>query len=99
LYLELLTLLFFRRQQQPSPECIAAGTEFVNALQATGQTLPQIQDATVKMAATAGFQKAEAGIKQLSQALQTGQPIPTQAATEVKDGVTAMGTAINSGDR
>lgn len=81
-----------------SAECNAARSQIVTSLGDTAKSVGQIQDPTVKQAATTGLTQAKAGIQQIGQALQSGSPPPAAGRTQVEAGLTATNKALAGGN-
>jgi hypothetical protein len=78
--------------------CNVARFKIVGALKSAGDSIGQIQDASVQSAAQAGLDQANGGIKQIASGLLSGQAAPAASRDEVKAGLAAMDTALAGGD-
>ncbi|KAK2050799.1 hypothetical protein LZ31DRAFT_6536 [Colletotrichum somersetense] len=79
--------------------CNIARLNIVSAISSAQDAVDDIQDATVKNAASAGLSQASDGIGNIAGALISGQKAGQNDRDSVKTGLTATGTALQGGDQ
>ncbi|KAH7320622.1 hypothetical protein B0I35DRAFT_427486 [Stachybotrys elegans] len=83
-------------RQLGSIECNLARFRIVSALGSARSSINNIEDETIKTAATAGLEEANSGISQIAKAILTGQAPPQESRDVVAAGLSAMDAALSS---
>lgn len=85
-------------RQAGNAACNQARRQVVTSLRTAGDSVAQIQDPTVKSAAQAGLDQANAGVQAVAQTLVDGQKASATGRDQVQSGLAAMSQALTGAD-